>query len=275
MSVKRVGRLSQKDINFLKENGAKLTVEEIATQLNRHEETVRKWLNDNKIKNIEYYDTNEERSKIKNQLLGEIFWKQTQDQYTERERDYFIAQYCEHILQLEKLSPVEYTEKMQIMHMIRQEILLDRLLTNQKRAYDQMQEFEREMDNMKKDGDPKNEGRISNLARKIEGCHHIFTSYTKELKAIQEQIDKSRSSIGATREQRIKDIKEVAKDFAKVVANLQSQKFRQEEGAEINVFKAAMEVEKRKLSEWHTYADGKEDIPLLTPEIVDKLKKDQ
>ena len=51
------------------------------------------------------------RARIKGELVSEPFWAHIRDQFTEGEQHYFVAQYCEHVVQMEKLASVEYTEK--------------------------------------------------------------------------------------------------------------------------------------------------------------------
>lgn len=265
----RQGRFSQAEIDYMRMNGASMPVAAIAAHLNREAPTVGKWLTKNGIKSDTFYDTDPAHSRIKAELLTESFWLQTKEQFSEQEQHYFICQYCEHINQLQKISTVEYTEKMQVMHLIRNEVLLDRILMAQKRAYEEEQEVKAAI---KKLDPKKSSDEIRRLRGAVSQLFDLFSTYSKEAKALQEQINKLRESLNAERKQRVKDIREVAKDFTKLVASLQNSKFKEEEGKEINVFRAAMEIERKKLSEWHEYADGNEDIPLLTPELIDRLK---
>lgn len=265
------GRFTTEEKDYMREHGTTLLPEAIADTLNRSTESVASWLVRNKIKTPQHYDTDPAVAKIKTQLLSESFWDKIKMQLTETEVNYFIAQYCEHILQLEKLAPVEHTEKMQVMDLIRNNILLDRILAGQKSGYDQYLTVMARIDQL----DPVTEAADITVLRKIaQEFEHNFSNYTKETKALQDAIDKSRKDLKGTREQRAQDLKALAKDFEKLVKQLQGREFKDSEGAEINVFRAAMEVEKKRLQQWHEFVDGEMDIPLLTPEIIDKIRNE-
>lgn len=264
------GRFSKKEEAFMSANASKMSVTDMANHLNRDSEGVSKWLARHGIKNSDFYDSDEDRSRIKTELMAEPFWIQVQNQYTPNEQLYFIAQYCEHVIQMEKITGVDYSEKMQIMHLIRSEILMDRILERQKRAHAEEQKIYIDIAKL----DPKVDAmEIKALRARAESCVHEFSSYSREGKDLQDRINALRKELKMTREQRIKDYQDVDKNFENLVKNMQHSKFRSDEGKEINAFRAAMEVEKRKLSEWHEFADGKADIPFLTPEVVDRLKR--
>jgi hypothetical protein len=266
------GRLTAEELKFLKEKGASMSVEDIALSLNRSETTIAKWLSKNKIKNEAYYEHDPERSKIRAELVAEPFFAQLEKQLTEPEQRYFVSQYCEHILQMSKLASVQYTEKMQIMHLIRNEIMIDRILCRQKHAHQESEKLQLQL----KAVDLTTDRMIAKqIQTQIEGYNHQFSSFGRELKELQDKVNQLRRELKATRQQHVENLKELAKDFEKIVSNLQDNEFRNREGKEINVFRAAMEVEKKRLQTWHVFSDEAEDIPLLTPELVDQMQENQ
>ena len=271
MAIKKVrGRFSKKEEDFLLASASSKTVDEMAGELNRDSSTVAKWLTKRGIKNSKFYETDEDRARIKGELLAEPFWVQIKEQYTSTEQYYFMAQYCELVVHMEKITGVDYSEKMQIMHLIRSEILMDRILQRQKRAHEEEQNIHILLSTL----DPKlDQAEIARLKARADSCVHDFSSYSREGKDLQDRINALRKELKMTREQRIKDYQDVDKNFETLLKSMQSSKFRADEGKEINVFRAAMAVEKERLSQWHEFADGKADVPLLTPELIDRIKK--
>lgn len=273
MAKNRRGRFTAKDGEYLRANATKMSVEDMAAHLKRDPATVAEWLSKRGIKNSAFYDTDEDRARIKGELVSEPFWLNVREQFTEREQQYFVSQYCEHIVQMEKLASVEYTEKMQLMHLIRNEIIMDRVLTRQKRAHTQAVEADSKLEELADKTGPDAEVQKKRLREIIQQCEYMFSSFTKEQKEIQDKINQLRRELKMTREQRVKDFNSVTKDFEGLVKKLNDHKFRADEGKELAVFRAAMEVERARLSEWHEYADGKKDIPLLTPEVIDRIER--
>ena len=72
-----------------------------------------------------------------------------------------------------------------------------------------------------------------------------------------------------TREQRIKAIEDSKQTFASLVKQIATDKsFRTKIGVDMEKMRLAMEKEKARLSEFHTYEDGQVDQPFLTPDTV-------
>ena len=72
-----------------------------------------------------------------------------------------------------------------------------------------------------------------------------------------------------TREQRIKAIEDSKQTFGSLVKQIATDsEFRKKMGIDMEKMRLAMEAEKVRLSEYHTYEGGGLDQPFLTPETV-------
>lgn len=73
----------------------------------------------------------------------------------------------------------------------------------------------------------------------------------------------------ATREQRIEKLENNKQTLSSLVNKiLRDPDFYEQEGKALEKMRMAMEQEKERLSDYHTYADGGVDIPFLTPDTV-------
>lgn len=210
------------------------------------------------------------RDTIKHELQRESFWQQIKPQFSIKEAEYFIDQYVNHIIQFERTAKVTHTERMQVMHLIRTDILLDRTLLRQKEYVDQLELIKNEIERKSADTAP-NKEEIKGLNDLYNAYNAAFATFSKEAAILQDKVEVMRKNLNITREQRTKNIQEANSSFGSFVEALEDEITREREGAAMNIFRAAVEKERRRLMQYHIYVDGESDIPLLNSEAIEIL----
>ena len=110
---------------------------------------------------------------------------------------------------------------------------------------------------------------IFNLERHIASLRAAKESLSREFKDLQTKKAGLYKDLKATREQRIEKLENNKQTLASLVNKiLRDPDFYENEGKALEKMRLAMEKEKERLSDYHTYDDGAIDQPFLTPDTV-------
>lgn len=268
------GRMSNADKDFIRNNYAEMTTEQMAEVIDKTPEAVKRFQKNEGLYSVEMSRQEREYEIAKQKLFKEKFWAELKSEFADSEIPYVIDQYCEHFLQFEKAAKVVHTEKMQLVDLIRNQILLQRSMRRQKLIIDEQDRLLKEIERLERE--PEHLRQKAEIKVNKETYMHLANSHTshiKEYNDIQTKIEKLRLGLKSTRDQRIEKIGSVNTSFAGFLQALDEETIRAAEGEYISIFRAAMERERARLSDYHTYADGELDIPLLTPENVKNIKR--
>lgn len=267
MAKHKSGRLSKDEWDFIERNSTKMTADQIAKSLNRDIEPVRLYLqkigaSNNKKASYEIqaeYD-----------LKGRPFWKELKKQFSEEELELFLYHWKLIVAQFRR--DVLATEELQILDVIKLEILMNRALNEQKHTMDSVERMEeqvREMDLMPA-ADRDRELYMS-LQRQIANLLSAKEALGKDYKELQTKKSAMFKDLKATREQRVQRLESNKTTFAALVSRLlQDPEFYEEQGRQMEMMRLATEGCKEELSGYHTYADGMVDRILLNAESVVK-----
>jgi hypothetical protein len=267
------GRISTEQEKFIRANLDELGWEGVAHAIQKTVEALKNYCERKGI--LPKFDGDgefSEKNLVKAELIGESFFAFIKEQLTDVELEFFKEQYAAHVMQFSKVSSVLFNEKMQIVHLVRNEILLDRVFKRQKECLEENEEIKLQLRKYGRTGDG-DLNAVRALKEIMATNNSMFASFNKEAKDLQDKIGSIRSDLNATRAQRTKDMKSLNTTFASYCAALDDEVIRRREGEYISIFRAAMEKERRRLSEWHKYGDGEVDIPLLTPEVYASILK--
>ena len=159
---------------------------------------------------------------------------------------------------------------MQIVDLIKMEILSNRSLNSQKNNTDQLNQAERdlaaqrEMDDIDQDRDF-----MISLQRNIASLKAAQEALSKEYRELATKKQSMFREVKGTREQRIKRLEDSKQSFTSWVASLmQDPELVKSYGIEMEKMRQAMEKEKERLSAFHKYEDDVVDQPFLTPDTV-------
>lgn len=258
----RKGRISKEEERVISRLVNSMTPEDIAKQLNRDVESV-----DNFIKRkFKVGLTNEEFAAYS--LEDRPYWIELKSQFTDEELELFKYHWSRIISQFK--DDVFPTEELQVVDVIKLEILMNRCLKGNKenieqiRSYDKMIQEERSRDKDQQDMDY-----IINLERQVASLKASQESLNRDYRELQTKKATMLREMKGTREQRIKRLEDSKQSFTSWVASLmQNPDLMKKYGIEMEKMRVAMKKEEERLASFHKYEDGTVDQPFLTPNTV-------
>lgn len=265
--AKKRGQLALDEEQFIRENVNSLSVEQIADVLNRTVEPIKRYISEEQL-----YALDEKRDSqiLLSKLHSKPFWTEIKRQFDEEtgELEYFentwvglIKQFREDVLPAEEL---------QIKQLITIEILINRSMKDRKRHITETERLQKEVDKeyakIETDRDiPK----LANLETQLSFARNSIASYTNEYTKLLAEQQKISKDLKATREQRIKRIEDGKSSWVGLIRMLEDEMIREKEGKEMEILSMATEKARQGLYEYHEFADGKVDSPILSPESLE------
>ena len=214
-----------------------------------------------------YYERDYQALKPPNAPSKTVSMAEIKNQFTGEELELFKYHWTRIISQFK--DDVLPTEELQILDVIKLEILMSRSLSSQKKNIEELtiQEallaLEREKDREDQDTDL-----LLGTQRQIAGLRAAQESLSKDLLAYQDKKARMLREIKGTREQRVKRLEDSKQSFIAWVASLMQDFDLGAYGIEMEKMRLAMENEKIRLGKFHKYEDGQVDRPFLSADTV-------
>lgn len=264
---KKRGQLSLDEEKFIRENLQTLTIDQIAANLNRNPAPIKRYISESNL--YQSSDQQKEDDLLKQKLYSKSFWSEIKKQFDDEtgELEYFENVWVNLIKQFrEDVLPAE---ELQIKQFITIDILINRSMKERKRHISETEKLQRLVDKeYEKPEDQRDIPKLANLETQLTFARNSIASYTNEYTKLLTEQQKISKDLKATREQRIKRIEDGKSSWVGLIRMLEDEEIREKEGREMAILSMATNKAKQKLSEYHTYQDGKVDIPLLTPEVI-------
>jgi uncharacterized protein Smg (DUF494 family) len=265
---KKRGQLSLDEESYIQQNINTLSVEQIAANLNRSTNPVKRYISENNL----LIDPQDKiiYSTLKDKLHSKTFWNEITRQFDSEtgELEYFedtwvglIKQFREDVLPAEEL---------QIKQFITIDILINRSMKERKRHIAETEKLQKLVDKeYEKNEDQRDIPKLANLETQLSFARNSIANYTNEYTKLLNEQQKISKDLKATREQRIKRIEDGKSSWVGLIRMLEDEEIREKEGREMEILSMAALNSKNKLQQYHTYQDNTVDIPLLTPETVE------
>ena len=256
------GRLSNDEARYITENAEDISIEEIAANLERDPTTIENFIK----KNLKIGLSEFEQAAY--DLEDRPYWIELRQQFSQEELELFKYHWGRIISQFK--DDVFPTEELQVVDVIKLELLMNRGLKQNKSNIDQITAFE-ELVRTERATDPDHQDRdyILNLERQIASLRAAQESLNRDYRDLQTKKSAMLKEMKGTREQRIKRLEDSKQSFVGWVTHLmQNPNLTQQYGLEMEKMRLAMEKEKGRLSNFHQYEDGQVDQPFLTPDTV-------
>jgi hypothetical protein len=265
--AKKRGQLSLDEEQFIRENIGKLTVDQIADQLNRNVNPVNRYINEQRL--LISDDEKNDSDYLKRKLYSKTFWTEIERQFDEDsgELEYFedtwvglIRQFREDVLPAEEL---------QIKQFITIDILINRSMKERKRHIAETEKLQKQVDKeYEKPETERDIPKLASLETQLSFARNSIASYTNEYTKLLNEQQKISKDLKATREQRIKRIEDGKSSWVGLIRMLEDEAIREKEGREMEILAMATEKAKQKLYEYYSYADNKVDRPILNDQSV-------
>ena len=267
MDSRKRGKLSLDEEKFIRQNVKILAVDKIALHLNRTTAPVERYIRENNLVAESMNEKEALRTNLRVQLKSRDYWPEVQKQFTESELEYFTATWTELILQFRE--DVLFSEELALKQYITLDILLNRNMSEQKRARQDVERLLAALDiEYQKDVSTRDMALVTNLESQLSFARTAIPAYSSEYVKLLDKRGAVDKDLKATRDQRVKRIEDSKSSWAGFIRALEDEELRERMGDEIELMKIAKENAAEKLSQNHTYIDGKIDQPLLNSDTV-------
>jgi hypothetical protein len=256
------GRISKDEERFISSNIDSLTVHDIAKKLDRDVESVDSFIKRKFKRGL----TSEEEAAY--ELEDRPYWAELESQFTMEELELFKYHWSRIIAQFK--DDVFPTEELQVVDVIKLEILMNRCLKSNKDNINEMSVIEKIIrDERALDKDQRDQDYIMNMERQMAALRASQESLNRDYRELQSKKASMLREMKGTREQRIKRLEDSKQSFTSWVANLiQNPEVMKKYGIEMEKMRLAMIKEQERLSAFHKYEDGQVDQPFLTPDTI-------
>lgn len=261
----RKGRLDLNEQSYIKNNIKDMSYENIATVLDRDPKSVLLWIK----QNIGVNANDRKEVEAINELKSKAYWYDLESQFNEDELEMFLFHWKKMWSQFR--DDVFHTEEIQIVDTIKLEILMNRSLKSQNDNIKSISNMEKIIIEEKN----KNKADIDwdlvlNLERQLAVLRASQEAISRDYKDLQTKKSSMIKDLKGTREQRIKAIEDSKTTFASLIKKIiLDGDFRRQAGMDMEKMRIAMDVERNRLGDAHTYEDGITDQPFLIPETVE------
>lgn len=258
----KTGRLSKEEKRTIDRIAPSVTVEDIAKKLDRSVDSVEKYIKENLRIGISASEA------AGYELEDRPYWVELRQQFTSDELELFKYHWSRIISQFK--DDVFPTEELQVVDVIKLEILMNRCLKGNKENIEQISTYEVMIrDERSRDKDQQDTDYIINLERQVASLRASQESLNRDYRELQAKKSAMLREMKGTREQRIKRLEESKQSFTSwVAAMMQDPERMKRYGIQMEKMKAAMKKEEERLSSFHTYEDGTVDQPFLTPDTI-------
>ncbi len=265
------GRISKQEEKFVLENiekDHKIVANELSRDPKSLLEFIKKKVAKGDFPEPRWLSGNIEEEKAKYHLKGRPYYSELKEQFTEAELKLFEYHWGKIIGQFGE--DVIATEEIQVVDLIKLELLMNRSLKSNKSNVEQITLLEALIaEERAVDVDQQRGDEIFNMERQIASLRAAQESLNRDYRDLQDKKNKMLKDMKGTREQRIKRFEDRKTSFTGWMAYLAANpEVTAQYGQDLEKMKMAMESEKIRLSQWHKFQDGEVDQPFLTPETV-------
>lgn len=255
------GPMSKEDKAFISESAGKMNPSDIAKAINRNPKSIIKYMKENGLmKNyISSYYSN-------NSLSKTPYWHELIKQFDEEELKLFEYHWEKVISQFQQ--DILHTEELQVLDMIKMEILANRSLSNQSQIKQQIDSLRQDIMTLKLSKD-KDYDKIESREAQIAALYSTYETLGKDYSNLLKEKSNIFKALKVTREQRYRQIENSKESLIDWIKNIiENKEKRHEAGVHMEKMRLATKEEYIRLSEYHTYADGTVEKPILNSETV-------
>lgn len=265
------GRISKHEEKFIGGH-IDLGFKKLATELDRDPESVLAFIKKKVAKGDllapSWLDESNAEEQARFDLTFRPYWSDLKQQFTEDELKLFQYHWARIISQFR--DDVIPTEELQVVDLIKLELLMNRSLKHNKENIEQIAAFEALIQVERQQGPAQQDNDvIFNLERQVASLKASTESLNKDYRELQTKKNSMLKEMKATREQRVKRLEDSKQSFTNWLAYLVSNpEIARGYGLEMEKMRLAMDKERERLSEFHKYQDETVDQPFLTPDTV-------
>ena len=265
------GRFSKDEIKFIKEN-IDIGSDRIATELNRDPDSVLDVIKRNVAKGEFdrpiWMQEDDGVEQAKYDLTFRPYWTELKQQFTDDELELFQYLWARIISQFK--DDVIPTEELQVVDLIKLELLMNRALKHNKENIEQISALEALiLAERQHDPDQIDKDALFNMERQVASLKASQESLNRDYRDLQTKKNSMLKEMKATREQRVKRLEDSKQNFTSWMGYLVANpEITNAYGIEMEKMRLAMNKERDRLAEYHKYTNEMVDQPFLTPDTV-------
>jgi len=244
-----------------------MSIDEIASTINREAETVKRYIRNKKLSLVRTKEEEETHERLLATLRQRPYWSELKKTLFDDEIIYFEQNWINFILDL--AEDISFAEELILADWIVTRILHLRSMQQQKAAMDEITRIQRELTQAyagDKD-DPQVLATISAGETQLAMAKSSVAQITRDADKLFKQAEHMHKSLKTDRQER-RDIKTTADTYWDYVAQLDNEKFLKEEGRQAELMRLAAKKAKLKLMENHKYLDGEVSPVLLSDDSI-------
>lgn len=274
--ISKGGPWSRKEKKYIAEYCDIMPYDEMARKLGRNPKRIKEYIS-NRLgkKAIPSKTLMVEVSNAEYTLKHSPVWHELERQFAPEELDMFMWHWKRMYAQFKE--DVLATEETQMIDAIKLEVLMNRLLINQRENELEIKTIESELQREKKlPVEMQDINRVEGLVQQITFRRAAQENISKEFRDLFEKKSKQLEKLKATREMRIKHLEGSKESMLGWMRKIFTDgEMRQKLGIEMEKMRMGQDHAYKSLSQYHLYADGTADIPILNVETVRQNKDKQ
>ena len=267
MSHKR-GALSTEEMEYIKANVHKESLEDIATAINRTVKPVARFCADNNLTVAGMSEEVYDETLLMARLKSQPYWEEVTKQFSDGDLEYFSVTWVKMMKQFR--DDILYSEEMQVKQWITLEIMANKVMQDRKSAQEQVIRLEellaREYSISEEHRDIET---IVRLETELSMVRNAQASFTTEYTKILDKIERTQKDLRAVRADRVKKIEDSKSNWSGLLKALEDVEVRKRMGEDLEVNRIAKDKAIERLSKYHTYGDGTVDRPFLSADTID------
>ena len=261
------GKLSNGEMNFIRQNCFNMEIDEIAAALNRTEDPVRKFIDKENLRARNMTDNEH----LLVELRGRYYYKELKKQFSDPEIIFFEHQWVDYFGQFG--ADVTHTEEMQILEVVRTEILINRGMEDRQEVMKNIGRLNKLInDEMDKPTITQDMQAIVSFQTQLGAAIASKSAYINEHEKLLTKKERLLKDLKGTREQRKRHSEDAKTNFSAWLRQLEDEDARKAEGEGMEIHRMAADKSLEGLSDYHEYEDGVVDQPFLN---ADTIKEDE
>ena len=262
MTRKR-GKLSKGEMNYIRQNCFDISVEEIARHLNRTSAPIQKFIDKENLKARNM--TDDEHLLV--HLRGRYYYNELQKQMSGPEIIFFEHQWIDYFKQFGE--DVTHTEEMQILEVIRTEVLINRGMEDRQEVMTNIARLNQLIDDeINKPAQMQDTQAIASFQTQLGAAYASKSAYINEHEKLLTKKERLLKDLKGTREQRKRNTEDAKTNFSAWLKQLDDIEVRKREGIDMEIHRMAADKAIEDLSDYHKYEDGTVDQPFLNADTV-------
>ena len=261
--TRKRGKLSNGEMNYIRQNCFDLSAEEIARHLNRTSVPIQKFIDKENLKARNM--TDDEHLLV--HLRGRYYYKELKKQMNGPEIIFFEHQWIDYFKQFGE--DVTHTEEMQILEVIRTEVLINRGMEDRQEVMTNIERLNKLIDDEIDKPTPMQDTQaLASFQTQLGAAYASKSAYINEHEKLLTKKERLLKDLKGTREQRKRNTEDAKTNFSAWLKQLDDIEVRKREGMDMEIHKLAADKAVESLAEYHKYEDGIVDQPFLNADTV-------